>query len=284
MKLEFLQAREDTNAFVDFLYDQGYVFSRKTPPKARIPMERQFAKEALITNLITGFGTYYLGYPDAPELLTFESCGNESHPRCAGRMRRYTGAVILSDQYRENNLSVKLFKSIKKYFTEKYLFTRIHDDQRFKCYWGPEYQILDAQYMVNPEPTSICPGYIRIKCAPQFLYHAHKQLQDVLTVHTELQNAKIHQNQWAIEKHIVEAYLSFLFDRSLRGTDDIIAIAKDINVDGCRMRVVREKRHESVSFARKTETPGDAIWDVRVTVEQEWKGFGVFSEPATWMV
>ena len=143
---------------------------------------------------------------------------------------------------------------------------------------------MNAEYIANPEPTSVCPGFIRIKCAQQFLQQAYAQLQGALIVHPELQNAEIYLNRWAIDKHIVEVYLSFLFDRNVIETDDIIAIAKDINTDSCRMRVVREKRYESVSFVRELGKQEDSIWDVCVSVEQEWKGFGVFCEPSTWLV
>ena len=284
MKLEFLQASGDTDAFADFLYDQGYVVSRRVSLNDGIPMERQFAKEALVIDLISGFGTYYIGCPDIPKLLPFDSCGSESHPRCTERMSRYTGAVILGEQYATNEHSLRLFKCIKKYFREKYLLARIREDQKFKCYWGPDYQLVDAKFIANPEPSSLCPGYICIKCAPQHLEQACRQLRWVVEVHPQLQNSRIYRNLCATEKDTSEAYLSFLFDRTLLGTEDMITIAKTMNPKGCQMCVVRQKRYESVSFAKQSEKLEGTLWNVRIHVEQEWKGFGVFCQPGTWFI
>lgn len=285
MNISFFQSQEDVEDFLDYIYAQGLFLSRQSGKTKGIPIDQQSAREAVTADLaMSHFGIYNIGNQEDNALLTLECCGYQSHPRYASRSGRCPGTLVLDDTYRGKLNAEVLFRAIRKYFKEKYAFRSIHNNQRFKCYWGPAYQQMDTKYAANPEPNSMCHGYVCVKCSPATLQKVYDEIQCVLETHHELKDVTIAQDRWSREFPLVDVYASFLFDRSVLNIEHIIKIARDIVGEQCTLCVIREKGYEKVASARNNKAKDDTFKNVCIRVEQEWKGFGVFSIPTTWYV
>lgn len=274
MKLEFLQVEEDICQFVDFLYDHGHFLSRQVGDYSGVPIDRNDAKDIMIADLyITCARNYYIGSAQNPQLLFLSSCGGESHPRCVKRMKRYAGIIAHCIGRQDDPLTKQLFSEIRKFLKQHYAYQNVNED-RFKAYFGPHYLRLDAAYHANPEPTSLCPGYIRLSCLPQHLSVLRKKLQDLVDGHPEIRGGEVRHYTWCDKKDTAEVYVSLLIDRTQLTFDDVIHVAEALLCQGSRMRVAREKRYETGFTVFDKYRCADPSWSVRVTVEPEWKGFG----------
>lgn len=280
MKIEFLQVDEDIDEFVDFLYDSGFFISRSTGIRKEIAMDSQTAKEVLRIDLLVNSRNYYIGAGMNIVLMELVSCGPNSHPRFTNRRGRETGMLCSNDDI----CDIQFSDSIKKYFRRKYKRERYHDTAKFRCWFGPNYQRLNSTYLQVPESNNICHGYVRLTCAQEFAETACDILRKMLSTHPELSSTEILQRRWGDKADETDIFMGLLLDRSKYGIEYIVQIAKELAFPESRIRVVREKNYEAVFSTWDKKEDYTAKWNVRISVDQEWKGFGIFCTPSTWLV
>ena len=95
MAIKLLQAEQDIDVFVDYLYDLGYSLTRSGGTLKGILLERQRAKDSLNSDLVCTMNgsCYWIVAESRYIIMDFNSCGGRSHPRCTERMCRNPGII-----------------------------------------------------------------------------------------------------------------------------------------------------------------------------------------------
>ena len=164
MTLEFLQAEEDIREFVGYLYDRGYLLTRRCGPKQGTPLDRDAAISMLAHNLYMGWGTYLIGTAERPKILSLDSCGPEAHPGRLGNWGRIAGRIAHYD--RDDPEEKALMKLLHSYFRKHCKFQRYNGAARMSCHFGPHYLELEAAYFADPRHDGLCLGYLFLLCRP----------------------------------------------------------------------------------------------------------------------
>lgn len=277
MALRFLQAKEDVIAFVDFLYDQGYCIARSGGVLEGILLDRQSARDALISDLVIGTaGSCYwiitmIG-DHAYIILELESCGGWSHPRCTDRMCRYSGCISHCYGREKTEQGEALLKDIKKFFKkEKYVFQHCQRLGRECSFFGPNYQKLDEEYAQNPEPTWLCPGYVRIVCPQRHVDAVRALMEQVLSQYPAITpDAPVCKAARDHKEHR-EVYISFLCDRRAFGIEELTELVDRLGYAPGRAIGRKEGRFIRADTAYRNRKYLDVKWNAYGYVENEWK-------------
>ena len=279
MALRFLQAKEDVIAFVDFLYDQGYCIARSGGPLEGILLDRSSASDALTSDLVIGTagGCYWIVTmieDRAYIILELESCGGWSHPRCTDRMCRYSGHISHCYGREKTEQGEALLKDIKKFFQkEKYVFQHCQRFGRECSFFGPHYQKLDEEYAQNPEPTWLCPGYIRIVCGPQHVDTVTERMETLLPQYPAIRSNPPVCKAARDKKDQKEVYISFLCDRREFGIEELTELVDRLGYAPGRAIGRKEGRFIRADTAYRNRKYLDVKWNTYGYVENEWKGF-----------
>lgn len=279
MALKFLQTKEDAVAFVDFLYDMNYCIARSGGKLEGFLLDKQAAKDALTSDLtISMRGVQYWIIADAQYIiLDMLSCGRESHPRCTDRMARYPGIISRCYGREKTEQGEALLKEIKKFFKkEKYVFQHCQRLGRECSFFGPHYQKLDEEYAQNPEPTWLCPGYIRIVCAPEYLDTVMQRMEAVIAQYTAITYSAPVCKHARDHKDHMEVYMSFRCDRRQFGTQELTELVDRLGYAPGRALAQQEKRYIKADTTYRNRKYLDVKWNAYGYVENEWKGFGNF--------
>lgn len=284
MAIRFLQAKEDVILFVDFLYDHGYGLARSGGVLKGLMLDRQSAKDALTSDLMIGTvgGSYWIistieGH--AYIILELESCGGHSHPRCTDRMARDPGILCHCYGREKTEQGEALLKEIKKFFKkEKYVFQHCQRLGRECSFFGPYYRKLDEEYAKNPEPTWLCPGYIRIVCAPEHLDTAMQRMEAVIAQQTAITYSAPVCKHARDHKDHMEVYMSFLCDRRQFGIKELTELVDRLGYTPGRAIGHKEGRYIKADTAYRNRRFLDVKWNAYGYVENEWKDFGNFDD------
>ena len=285
MNIRILQNRQDILEFVDYLYDIDCIVSPDAVTAQGMYMDRQETKDAWCADLILSvFRVYNIGNVHNPSLLKYVSCGMFSHPRCALRMGRDFGEILLNEECIDDIEGKELLKRIKKYFAAGYTCQRYNEKVKQNCLFGPHYQIEDKAYLLNPHPDYLCPGFIRIRCDKQYLSCGHKIIEKALQRHPELEYADMVQDRCFDFDGIHEVYAGFLLDMRNNYANTIVQAAKTAVREGILLQVTEGKRHIIVTPVIREIASMEPLDDVRLFVQQQWRGFGNFITPKTYFV
>ena len=279
MALKFLQAEDDIIEFVDFLYNQNYCLARSGGMLEGILLDKQAAKDALISDLtISMRGVQYWIIADAQHIiLDMISCGRESHPRCMDRMARYSGYISHCYGREKTEQGEALLKEIKKFFQkEKYVFQHCQRFGRECTFFGPHYQKVDEEYANNPEPTWLCHGYIRVVCAPECMDTVMQRMEAVVAQQTAITYSAPVCKHARDQKDHLEVYMSFLCDRRQFDIQDLTELVDCLGYAPGRALAHKEKRYIKVDTSYRNRKYLDVKWNAYGYVENEWKGFGNF--------
>lgn len=282
MAIRFLQAKEDIHAFVDFLYEQGCVLSRSGGPLEGVILDRQAAEDSLVSDLsvsMRGSGYWIITTVKAQAYIILDmlSCGRESHPRCMDRMGRYSGYISHCCGMEKTEQGEALLKEIKKFFKkEKYVFQHCQRLGSECSYFGPHYQKLDGEYAQNPEPTWLCPGYIRIVCALEYLDTVMLQMETVIAQHTAITYSAPVCKHARDHKDHMEVYMCFLCDRRQFGIQELTELVDRLGYVPGRALAQKGKRYIKADTTYRNRKYLDVKWNTFGYVENEWKGFGNF--------
>ena len=281
MTLKFLQAREDIIAFVDFLYAKNYCIARSGGTLEGMLLDEQAAKDALISDLaISMRGVKYWIIVDAQYIiLDMLSCGREAHPRCTDRMCRYPGFISHCYGREKTERGESLLKEIKKFFKkEKYVFQHCQRFGRECCFFGPHYQTLDEEYAQNPEPTWLCPGYIRIVCPQRHVDTVEALMEQALPQHPAIiSDAPVCKAARDHKEHR-EVYISFLCDRRGFNLQDLTELVDHLGYAPSRAIGHQEERFIKADTAYRNRKYLDVKWNAYGFAENEWTGFGRSSD------
>lgn len=280
MKIEFLQTESDIDQLIDFLYDAECFLIRDPATPECLPMSRESAKESLCADLLINGRNYRIGKLRIPGFLYFFSCGRKSHPRFAEQMSREPGVI-----YTDDSQNTDLLGAIRDFIKKKYSFQRYNIPARFRCWFAPGYQNLNTSYETAQFPASFCGGFILMSCGQDQVEQALDRLRQTLHEHPEFISTEIRFRFLHCDEEQTEVIAGIWLDRSRYGIELIGSVAKELAYENDRIRIIQEKRYETAFSSRgKTESSAGG-WTVRVTVDQEWKGFGNFEKQQnTWLV
>lgn len=271
MKIEFLQSYEDASEFVDFLYNNSLCISWKGTT-----IERWKAKELLRANLISNTGgNYCIGNTNCINLLEFNPCGRTSHPRYVHRNGRYAGRICEYRSQHNKQLSNEVIRIIKKFLSKTYVFQRVNPCARFCAYFGPHYVLLENNFIAKEMPSHICFGYALLKSSAENVLQASQKIQDVVNSQELIQPLDF----WQCYAHdsFVEHYLTFTIDRSSAKIEHIKGIAEKLQCKGHILRVINANLYDEIISTPPFQFCSSNEWEITITVEREWKGFGNFN-------
>lgn len=278
MALRFLHAKEDVIDFIDYLYAQGYSIARSGGVLEGVILDRQAAQAALISDLVLSMhGVNYWIVTNQENisyiLLELESCGRESHPRSADRAGRYSGIIAHCYGREKTEQSENLMKSIRRFFRKNYSFQHCQRAGRDCAFFGPHYQKLDEAYTKNPDPSWLCPGYVRMVGSPDMAVTMTEKLKEVLPQYPLLTHGEPICKHARDHKEFMEVYVSFLWDHRKGDLSKLNEFVSRLDsAQGCA-KGRDEKRY---MIAEITYQNSEKQWSVYGLVDNEWKGFGNF--------
>ena len=209
MSIEFLYAKEDIPDLVYFLYANDCYISHRNSCKCNDILPQNRAINALISDLCTPFGTYYIGRKNNTRLLLFDSCGRQGHPRHLGKRGRYAGKIVCDD--RTHCDANDLYKLIKNYFKKNYSYQRYNGNARMSCYFAPNYLNFEKMYAQNPDPEGMCPGYLRIICASSQKQNYDKIIESIFSDNA-FDKIFIEWHRYWEDDELLELQIDFLYN------------------------------------------------------------------------
>lgn len=215
LTIELLYAKEDVPDFVAFLYSNNCFIRHRNSQKCTAILSLERAVNALVSDLLAPFGTYYIEKENHPQLLFFDSCGRQGHPRHLGKWGRCAGRIVWDDK--DNIEAGELFRLIKNYIKKTYFYQRYNGNAKMRCYFGPHYQKLDNEYAQNPDADGTCPGYLRIICSPLQKAYITEMIDRILSSHGAIFQISSSWHQYwedfeLLELHVEFSYVGTLFD------------------------------------------------------------------------
>lgn len=278
MTIKFLQAEQDIDQFVSYLYNLGYSLARSGGALKGVLLEFQRAKALLLSDLVcTMSGSCYWIIAESKNIvLEMVSCGRRSHPRCTDRMCRYPGLIAHCHGWQITESAEILMKELYLFFKKNYIKRNCQSKVKEYGFWGAHYQLIDEAYTQNPEPTYLCPGYIRVVDETEHTETVLARVRDVLSQYPSIQQSYPVCTFPRDQLHGIEVYVGFLCDRNEFDLRDLERLVDELGESPGRVLARKEKLYIEADTAYRNRKYPNTKWNAYGFVENEWRGFGNF--------
>lgn len=269
MTLEFLQSEEDIREFVGYVYDRGYLLTRRCGPKQGTPLDRDAAISMLAHNLYMGWGTYLIGTAERPKILSLDSCGPEAHPSRLGNWGRIAGRIAHYD--RDDPEEKALMKLLRSYFRKHCKFQRYNGAARMSCHFGPHYLELEAAYFADPRHDGLCLGYLFLLCRPGQADQKIRQVAAVLGT-LDIQDVRITALPYWDDPRLSALHVPFLYHAPAFSETEYAAVLSALSDGEQPMRFYSGgaiRGFRNIRTAKEPLCPEDAVY-VDVRLQRPW--------------